>query len=46
MHGDDDVGDEVAARGDDGDATLPELEMDGIVEERGGGVAYEGGEED
>lgn len=46
VHGDDDVGDEVAGGRDDGDAALAEAQVDGVVEEGGGGVADERGEED
>ena len=40
VHGDDDVRYEVAYGRYDGDATLSEAQMDGVVEERGCGVAY------
>lgn len=40
------VGGEVAAGADDRDAALAEPEVEVVVEERGGDVADEGGEED
>lgn len=46
VHGDYNVGDEMASWSYDGDAALAEFEVDRVVEERRGGVAREGGEED
>lgn len=44
--GDDDVGDDVARGGDDGDAALAELQVDVVVEGGREDVADKGGEED
>jgi hypothetical protein len=46
MHGEDDVGDEMAEGGDDGDAALAEIDVHLVVDGGGDGVAGEGGEED
>lgn len=45
MLGDDDVGDNVARGGNDGDAALAELQVDVVVEGGREDVADEGGEE-
>ena len=46
MKGDYEVADDFAEWCHEGDATLAEAQVEGVVEERGGGVAEEGDEED